>query len=296
VDLEDFKSFCRVLKPSGVGSIPTRSRHSRFAAAPLAPCGGIGGDLEAVWPERNCAMFEGKRRMESRWWILAAVCACVLFPASLPAVSASVDPGAPTSVPGDTIAGAARDTISPAVPDTIAASARDTTEHAGPDTSVAAPERPPWTMDELKGVLGEETGGIREGKAYKERKNGRVAMACAILIPGLGQIYNEKPLKAAIALGLESYYLSQIAMNRRLREREKMVRDSFAPKSSAWNYHDGWVTEYWERSVDWIWWSGAVVLAVVIDAYVDAKLDDMRFKVEARASDGNIGVGLLVRY
>ena len=27
MDLEDFKSFCRVLKPSGVGSIPTHSRH-----------------------------------------------------------------------------------------------------------------------------------------------------------------------------------------------------------------------------------------------------------------------------
>ncbi|MCX5752292.1 MAG: DUF5683 domain-containing protein, partial [Candidatus Krumholzibacteria bacterium] len=153
-----------------------------------------------------------------------------------------------------------------------------------------------WTMDELKGVLREETGGLKEGKEYRERKNGRVAMACAVLIPGLGQMYNEKPLKAAIALGLESYYLSQIAMNRRMREREKIIRDSFPPKSSPWKYHDGWVTEYWERSVDWIWWSGAVVLAVVIDAYVDAKLDDMRFKVEASASQGNVGVSLLVRY
>jgi hypothetical protein len=35
---EDFKSFCRVLKPSGVGSIPTRSRHycsGRYEFFPL---------------------------------------------------------------------------------------------------------------------------------------------------------------------------------------------------------------------------------------------------------------------
>ena len=32
MNLEDFKSFRRVLKPSGVGSIPTHSRHAVLAA------------------------------------------------------------------------------------------------------------------------------------------------------------------------------------------------------------------------------------------------------------------------
>ena len=70
----------------------------------------------------------------------------------------------------------------------------------------------------------------------------------------------------------------------------------FPVDSAQWNHPRPVGEEYWERSVDWIWWSGAVILVIVIDAYVDAKLDDMRFKVEARASGGDVGVSLLVRY
>jgi hypothetical protein len=228
--------------------------------------------------------------------MVAATCALVFSGAPVRSASASVDPAAPMRVSQDTISSSARDTIVAAARDTIVAAARDTTARARADTSAAAPKKALWTMDELKGVLGEETGRIKEGTAYKERKSGRVAMACAVLVPGLGQMYNEKPVKAGIALGLETFYLSQIAMNRRLREREKVLRDAHPAGSLAWKNHDRWVTEYWERSVDWIWWSGVVVLGIVIDAYVDAKLDDMRFKVEARASGGNVGVSLLVRY
>lgn len=39
---EDFKSFCRALKPSGVGSIPTRSRHFLAGGVTLlALCAGV---------------------------------------------------------------------------------------------------------------------------------------------------------------------------------------------------------------------------------------------------------------
>jgi hypothetical protein len=223
-----------------------------------------------------------------RWVALAAIGALAWSFAPLRPVSAAVNPAAPARAP--------RDTVAVAAPDTTVAASPDTTARSRVDTSAAASKRTLGTMDELKRVLGEETGGIREGKAYKERKNGKVAMACAVLIPGLGQMYNEKPVKAAIALGLESYYLSQIVMYRRLREREILSRDVHDPRSLEWKDHNRWVTEYWERSVDWIWWSGAVVLGIVIDAYVDAKLDDMRFKVEPVASEGNVGLSLVVRY
>jgi len=233
-------------------------------------------------------MSSGERRTGSWGALGAAVCALAVSFAPLRAVSAAVCSAAPSCAQSDTAAGAARDTSAAAVKDTIA--------RIEADTSAAAKEKPTWNMDELKRVLGEETGGMEKGKEYKERKSGRVAMACAVLVPGLGQMYNEKPLKAAIALGLESFYLSRIAMNRRLWEREKIVRDAYPAGTSSWREHDRWVTEYWERSVDWIWWSGAVVLGIVIDAYVDAKLDDMRFKVEARTSEGDVGISLLVRY
>jgi hypothetical protein len=228
-------------------------------------------------------MSAGERWTQFRRVMLASICVLALHFVPFSATSAFADPSAQ-----DTTAAAIQDTISTAVRDTIAG--------IEADTSVVGLKKPMWTMEDLKRVLGEETGGLAEGKEYKERKNGRVAMACAILVPGLGQIYNEKPVKAAIALGLESFYLNQIVLNRRLREREKIVRDVYAPGSRQWNYHNGWVTEYWDRSVDWIWWSGAVILGIMIDAYVDAKLDDMRFKVEARSAEGDIGLSVSVRY
>lgn len=241
-------------------------------------------------------MSADDRWTKSRWAMLAAACAFAWAGASVRSASAAVDPVAMASAAQDTISRAARDTTAAAARDTAVAAPTDTTARARTDTIAVEGKKTLWTMDELKGVLRGETGGSGEGEAYKERRNGRVAMACAVLVPGLGQIYNGKPIKAGIALGLETFYLSQIAMNRRMCAREKILREEHLETSSEWKNHDRWVTEYWERSIDWIWWSGAVILGIVIDAYVDAKLDDMRFKVEARASEGNVAVNLLVRY
>lgn len=182
----------------------------------------------------------------------------------------------------------------PAPADTTARSPAGDTLRTGAavDTLRALPRDPVWRMEDLKRILDAETGG---GKEYRERKSGRVAMLCSLAFPGLGQIYNEKPLKAAIAMGFETYYFLQIAQNRRLREREKDIRDGFPVGSYQWKFHDAWVTEYWEKSVDWIWWSTGAAVVVLIDAYVDAHLDDMRYRVEPTASRGVVGLQLVVR-
>jgi hypothetical protein len=181
----------------------------------------------------------------------------------------------------------------------IAYLVQDTTLSVRADTSAAPKKESAWTMDELKTVLGRETVGFKSGAEYKERKSGRVAMMCALLCPGLGQIYNEKPLKAALAAGAEWYYLSKILLNRRYCAREKKIRDSYPvtpSPSSQWLYHDSWVKEYWERSVDWTWWAGAAVVVIMIDAYVDAHLDDMHFRVEAGGEKGGVELSVVFRY
>jgi hypothetical protein len=150
-------------------------------------------------------------------------------------------------------------------------------------------------MDELKSILGAETAGLA-GKEYRQRRSGRVAMLCALAFPGLGQMYNEKPVKAAIAMGAETFYTLMIYQNRRLWSREKRIRDRYPVDSSDWRFHDAWVTEYWERSVDWIWWSSAAILVIVIDAFVDAHLDDMRFEIAPRSSRDGAGLELVLRW
>lgn len=234
------------------------------------------------------------RRSMRRGALLAGVAVSVLLFSSGPQRAAGF-PFPPTMALADTASarpvGPAADPV-----DSAAATPADTARVTRVDTAAAPERKAPWTMDELKLVLGSETRGVGGGKEYKERKSGRVAMACALLFPGLGQMYNEKPLKAALAAGAEWYYVNNIILNRRLREREKDIRDGYPVDSYQWRLHDQLVTEYWERSVDWIWWTGATMVVILIDAYVDAHLDDMRFEVEARRVDGGAGVGLVFRY
>ncbi len=210
--------------------------------------------------------------------------------------------GSIAAVPADAVRAAADSAASPvadtawvAPEDTASASGSDSVRAARPDTAFAPPEGGVWTMDELKSILGGETAGFA-GKEYRQRRSGRVAMLCALTFPGLGQMYNEKPLKAAIGMGVETFYTLMIYQNRRLWSREKAVRDTYPVSSSEWRFHDSWVTEYWDRSVDWIWWSAAAVLVIVIDAYVDAHLDDMRFQVAPAASADRVGLQIVLRY
>ncbi len=141
-----------------------------------------------------------------------------------------------------------------------------------------------WTILELKEVLNRETGVIPEDAGWKKKKNARVAMLCALVFPGLGQMYNEKPYKAVLAMGLETFYLSRILFKYRAEVRERKLRDSYDRYleedeiNPNWYYHDIWYNEYKEQKIDWIWWSAGLLVALIFDAYVDAHLHDMNFQ------------------
>ncbi len=168
---------------------------------------------------------------------------------------------------------------------------------ANADTLSGAEEEGIWTVDELKGVLGREAATeLHESRTWRSYKNPRIAMLCSLLIPGLGQLYNERPFKAALAMGVETFYLSMIIQNYRNAKREEVQRDTFEYGSNNWYKHDWWTQEYKERSIDWAWWSAAVVVVVVLDAYIDAHLNDMNFKIESGAGGGTGGLTLVVEF
>ena len=58
--------------------------------------------------------------------------------------------------------------------------------------------------------------------------------------------------------------------------------------NQEWQSFDWWYEEYNERVKDWVWWSAATLFIIVIDAYIDAHLHDMRFKIEAAPADKKI--------
>jgi len=147
---------------------------------------------------------------------------------------------------------------------------------------------PQWTSVELKKILKEQSASLSAKGGMGKKKNGRIAMLCSLLFPGLGQMYDEKPIKATIAMGIETYYLSQILLNYRYAKREERIRDSYSPTSYHYRNHDIWVEEYKKRVVDWMWWSGGAIFLIVVDAYVDANLYDMRMHVSAEAKGDGV--------
>ncbi len=164
-------------------------------------------------------------------------------------------------------------------------------------------------VDELKSILERETGEpVIEGTAWERKKNPKTAMLCALTIPGLGQIYNEKPLKAALAAGFEIFYLSRILHYYRLEKREEIVRDGFprwittegeSPityQNPRWTWHDLWVEEHKQDQIDYIWWSAGCILVIVLDAYIDAHLHDMNFRIEDSPLEDSAGLSLVVDF
>lgn len=168
---------------------------------------------------------------------------------------------------------------------------------AAVDSVPARQDTTVWTLGELKSILATESG-MRDtdGRTWRSHKSGKVAMLCSLVFPGLGQMYNERPLKAAIAMGAETFYLSLVWLNQRYARREEQKRDSYPRDSYQWAQHDLWAGEYKERSIDWVWWSAGALLVIVLDAYIDAHLSDMKFKVESEARGDGTGVALVVPF
>ncbi len=161
----------------------------------------------------------------------------------------------------------------------------------------------------LKAMIDRERGDpALDGASWRKKKNAKIAMLSALAIPGLGQIYNEKPLKAVIAASFEIFYLSRILHYYRMEKREEVIRDSYPRwltsdtdppetyQNQDWTYHDLWAEEYKQKQIDWIWWSAGCILIVVLDSYIDAHLHDMNFKLEGSPLEDSVGLSVSVDF
>ncbi|MBN1885213.1 MAG: hypothetical protein JW876_06810 [Candidatus Krumholzibacteriota bacterium] len=180
------------------------------------------------------------------------------------------------------------------------------TESAAQDTLQREDRLRIDSMGELKGLIVKETAQVPAAeRTWRTYKNPRVAMLCAILVPGLGQIYNEKPFKALVAGGAETFYLLQVYVNHRRAEREILERDRWiAAQDSLGGFaasrrlksYEFWIGEYKARKTDWLWWSAGAMLVIVLDAYIDAHLHDMTFEIAPLLREEGAAVSLGMRF
>lgn len=98
-----------------------------------------------------------------------------------------------------------------------------------------------------------------ETRSVPLRKSPTGAMLRSMALPGWGQWYNEKRIKAVVIMGAEAGLVI-----------DAIVQNQLAARSGA-----DYEREYYRnnRSLA-IWWLGAVILYSMADAYVDAHLFD----------------------
>ena len=109
-------------------------------------------------------------------------------------------------------------------------------------------------------------------------RNARLAMGASTLFPGLGQLYNEEGLRTLVVFSWEAYYLSVIL-------REGQRADLYKRHAAALGPGETWLgldhdalrarfASHEQRQTDYVWYTGALLLASILDAYVFANLHD----------------------
>jgi hypothetical protein len=113
-------------------------------------------------------------------------------------------------------------------------------------------------------------------RRWQRHKSGKVAMLSSAVLPGLGQVYNGRRIKVAVMVGVASGYFSQIWLNNQASQRARSLRDRLDPGTSKWDLQNRLIEFYDDEAVTWIWWSGAVWIIGILDAWTDAHLYDIR--------------------
>ncbi len=143
--------------------------------------------------------------------------------------------------------------------------------------------------------------------------NPRKALLYSALLPGLGQIYVKKPLKAGLYIAAEAYNIYQFYSYNRIYNYVKETKDAIGQdiwsslteqqkKDSVYAYTGYELTlNSWrprEKRNKYGWWCIGVYLFQILDAYVDAHLFNFpQGKVEltlspSKPAEQAIGVNL----
>jgi Family of unknown function (DUF5683) len=95
-----------------------------------------------------------------------------------------------------------------------------------------------------------------------------------MVLPGWGQMYNGKPLKAAVVVAGEGFLVYK-ALDEFSKENDAVDRLSqLAPGDPGYEQAVDDKEMHYNLKVNYIWWAVAVHLLQMADAYVDAQLRD----------------------
>jgi hypothetical protein len=119
---------------------------------------------------------------------------------------------------------------------------------------------------------------VEGDRLWQRRKSPKVSMFSNVVLPGLGQVYNGRRIKTVLMVGAASYYFGNIWLNHKSAQRATARRDKLPPDSPLRTLRSSndWIEFYKEQAKDYVWWSAAVWLIGILDAWIDAHLYDVR--------------------
>jgi hypothetical protein len=95
-----------------------------------------------------------------------------------------------------------------------------------------------------------------------------ITLVKSMLVPGWGQITNKRYIKAALAIGLETWFLTAAIVNNSY---ASQALDDFQNDPTNLTHYDDY-QYYWGQRSDFLWLFGITVFVSMFDAYVDAHL------------------------
>ncbi len=120
--------------------------------------------------------------------------------------------------------------------------------HVPRDTVVVGPQRPAWQAN----------------------KSPRTALFASFLVPGLGQLYDERPFWAAVAAGVEFYFIGSWVVEQRLTNRYLAIYNADPSNTDAQVLSE----LHRDDRIQAQWLLGLTILISGLQAYVDAALAD----------------------
>jgi hypothetical protein len=133
--------------------------------------------------------------------------------------------------------------------------------------------------DELKSTLTQlgagEVPGLRQ---WQRRKVSTTALYSSAALPGLGQLYNGRRIKVGLAAGFFSVYLAGAWLNWKDAQRWTAYRDNLPEDTSGdiVDFANRQIEFHKETSRDFVWWTAAIWVINMLDAWIDAHLFDLR--------------------
>jgi hypothetical protein len=133
--------------------------------------------------------------------------------------------------------------------------------------------------DELKNTLTQlgsrEVPGLRQWQRHKVPK---VSLFSSAALPGLGQLYNGRRIKVGLAAGFFSVYLAGAWLNWKDAQRWTVIMDRLAEEGESRELESAksQVDFYKETARDFMWWTAAIWVINMLDAWIDGHLFDLR--------------------